>query len=150
IGLRYCFCMNVSSAILAGSDRTGEACALHLLAHNYDLKQALFQLSSTFGHKKWLFPCKHYLINNMDKLYPGLIDNMQHICGQRYSYEDLKNIPANELYMKILSNTIGNDDMPEETESTAHKAMNAIRPLTLKAQQRNQIILKYIEEIYGT
>jgi len=93
----------------AGSDRAGEACALYMLANGKGITEALSQLSTKFGHKKWLFPFKHYLIINMDKLYPNLLNNLQEICNKRFSYEILKNVSPENLYFKVLElNSGGN------------------------------------------
>jgi hypothetical protein len=86
----------------AGFDRTGEACALYKLVTGQGVKEALFQLSPQFGHRKWLFPYKYYLITNINKLYPGLLGTMQQLCNQRLSYEELKGINPENLYFKIL------------------------------------------------
>jgi hypothetical protein len=86
----------------AGFDRTGEACALYKLATDQGVKEALFQLSPQFGHRKWLFPSKCYLITNINKIYPNLLSTIQQLCNQRFSYEELKDIKSEELYFKIF------------------------------------------------
>ncbi|TET06379.1 hypothetical protein E3J79_02265 [Candidatus Dependentiae bacterium] len=93
----------------AGFDRTGEACALYHLATDKGVKEALFQLSPQFGHRKWLFPFKYHLIMNINKLYPNLLSTMKQICDQRFSYEELKNIKPEELYFKILEKKVEQD-----------------------------------------
>lgn len=90
----------------AGSDRTGEACALYLLASDKGVSAAVSQLSPRFGHKRWLFPCKYYLITNLEQIYPNLLATMKKMCNQRLLYEDLKDIDPNELYFKILERKI--------------------------------------------
>jgi len=85
----------------AGSDRTGEACALYLLAMGEEPLKAVDQLSPTFKHKKWLFPYKSFLIMNMEKIYPGLLESMQQVCTKRLTYEELKDVTPENLMEKI-------------------------------------------------
>jgi len=93
----------------AGSDRTGEACALYMLANDRGIQHAISQLSPRYGHKRWLFPYKYYLITNIEKMYPDLINNLKLVCSQRYAYDDLKNIPADDLYLKVIDGTVENN-----------------------------------------
>lgn len=91
----------------AGSDRTGEACALYMLANDKGIQYALSQLSPRYGHKKWLYPFKYFLITNIEKVYPNLLDNLRQVCDCRFSYDELKDIPADDLYFKISEGTVG-------------------------------------------
>jgi len=90
----------------AGADRTGETAALYLLAVGQDSSDALEQLSAKFGHTRWLFPCKSYLIENMSTIYPGLIESIKRLCNKRFSYEELKDVPACELFEKVLEKRV--------------------------------------------
>jgi len=81
----------------AGSDRTGEMGALYFLANGKNTKEALTQLTPQYGHKKWLFPYKTYLIENLETMYPGLLAYVKRICNHRMSYQELKDVSASEL-----------------------------------------------------
>jgi len=96
----------------AGSDRTGESCALHMLATNRGVQRAISQLSPKFGHKKWLFPYKYHLITNIEKMYPNLVDNLKKLCNKRFSYDDLKDVAADDLYFKIIDRSLKREAPP--------------------------------------
>jgi len=81
----------------AGSDRTGEMGALYLLSKGKSTQEALEQLTPEYGHKRWLFPYKSYLIDNIEKMYPGLVGYVKKICDHRMSYQELKDVSADDL-----------------------------------------------------
>ena len=100
----------------AGSDRTGEACALYLLASDRGIPAAISQLSPRFKHKRWLFPCKYYLITNLEKIYPNLLATMKKLCNQRLLYEDLRDTDSKEIYLKILERKIKTNERSKNFE----------------------------------
>lgn len=86
----------------AGSDRTGEACALYKLVQGSTVKEALTQLSLWYGHSEYVFPKKRELIKNLDTIYPNIISNMKALCPlHRFTAQELQGIDAEELVTKL-------------------------------------------------
>lgn len=86
----------------AGSDRTGEACAIWALLNGCSVKDASKHLTLRYGHTPFVFPRKRELIKNFDIIYPSYITDMLALQPQnRFSVDELNELDTQDLLIKL-------------------------------------------------